>query len=217
MRLALALVLAAATSRPGCDFRSPAPFEPCGGKSCGASCAVCPPGAADCAETAELKACDAQGRCVSATPDLLCPAADACAGKVCGDACLVSLPCHFAEPPCLAPQQPGHCDVTGACLPGDVGTCEPHPDCVGKPCGAECNPCGPDTVCPTLIPSACDRFGRCAGDVPGICYDPCEGKRCGDACTLCAPEATGCVETMELKACDTAGQCVSRTTPFVCG
>jgi hypothetical protein len=175
MRLALALglVLAATTAtRDGCGASSS--YDPCAGKLCGAECTACPPGATDCAETAELKACDPAGRCVSATPELGCPApAEACAGKACGDACLVSLPCHFADPPCLAPQSPGRCDVSGACVPGDdPGACQPHPDCLGKPCGASCNPCGPERACPTLIPSACDRLGRCVGDVPGICDPP---------------------------------------------
>lgn len=171
MRLALALVLASAvSSRPGCDpAPAPAPYDPCAGKVCGAPCTACPPDAKDCAETAELKACNAQGRCVSATPELACPVPDPCAGKTCGDECVISLPCHFADLPCLAPQELGHCDVAGACVPGDPGSCEPHPDCAGKPCGASCNPCLPERVCPTLIPSACDRFGRCGGDVPGIC------------------------------------------------
>lgn len=172
MRLALALglVLAATTGpRDGCGA---ADSHPCGGKACGAPCTACPPGASDCTETAVVKACDAAGRCVPQTPDL-CPAPpEACAGKACGDECLVSLPCHFAEPPCLAPQGPGRCDLTGACVAGDPGSCEPHPDCAGKACGDACNPCGPERVCPTLIPSACDRHGRCSGDVPGLCDPP---------------------------------------------
>lgn len=220
MRLALtlAVVLAAVTNgRDGCGQTTTPPYDPCAGKACGESCAVCPPDARDCAETAELKACDPAGRCVSATPGLLCPVPDPCEGKVCGEECTISLPCHFATPPCLAPVQLGHCDLTGSCVPGDPGPCAPHPDCVGKACGDECNPCGPERVCPTLIPSACDRFGRCSGDVPGICYDPCEGKVCGETCTICPPGATDCAETMELKACDASGRCVSRTTPFVCG
>lgn len=99
---------------------------------------------------------------------------------------------------------------------GEAGSCTPHPDCVGKTCGDSCNPCGPERVCPTLIRSACDRFGRCVGDTGRICHDPCAGKACGDGCRLCPPEAADCVETMEVKACDAGGRCVSRTPDLVC-
>lgn len=97
-----------------------------------------------------------------------------------------------------------------------AGSCTPHPDCVGKACGESCNPCGPERVCPTFVASACDRFGQCVGDTGWICYDPCAGKACGDGCRLCPPGAAGCVETMDVKACDTGGRCVSQTPDLVC-
>ncbi len=50
-----------------------AAYDPCAGKACGERCATCPPHEPGCVETAELKACDASGRCVSATPSLACP------------------------------------------------------------------------------------------------------------------------------------------------
>jgi hypothetical protein len=40
-------------------------------------------------------------------------------------------------------------------------------------------------------------------------FDSCAGKVCGDVCTLCPPNATGCVETKDLKRCDAAGKCAS--------
>jgi len=107
-------------------------------------------------------------------------------------------------------------DRTGQDVCAEGGVCAPHPDCVGKACGEDCNPCGPDRVCPTLIASACDRFGRCAGKTDWLCYDPCHGKACGDECRLCPPDATDCAETAEIKACDAAGRCVSRTPDLVC-
>jgi len=42
-------------------------------------------------------------------------------------------------------------------------------------------------------------------------YDPCAGKKCGDMCTMCPPGDTDCMETMEIKACNSDGQCVSDT------
>lgn len=41
-------------------------WSPCGGKVCGASCRLCPPGDGNCFETAELKACASNGKCLSA-------------------------------------------------------------------------------------------------------------------------------------------------------
>jgi hypothetical protein len=217
MRLAVALasLLAVAASPDGCGSVQPG-YDPCAGKACGDGCVLCAPGDRDCVETAVLKVCDPSGRCVASATPFACPVPDPCAAKSCGEECLVSLPCHFSNPPCLAPQGLGHCDVTGACVPGDAGPCTPHPDCRGKACGDPCNPCGPVEVCPTLIPSACDRFGRCAGKTDWLCYDPCDGKACGEDCRICPPDAKDCAETLELKACDAAGRCVSRTPDLVC-
>ena len=220
-RIVLVALLGVAASRGACE-RFPA-YDACAGKACGETCTACPPGATDCAETAVLKACDPQGRCVADTGDL-CGAVAACAGKTCGEPCTIDPPCRAATPPCMMPSVLGHCDTAGACIPGDPpppGFClpqgPPHPDCVGKACGDSCNPCGPDATCPTLIPSACDRFGSCAGKVPWLCHDPCAGKACGESCHACPPppEGEGCVETQELKACDAAGRCAS--APAVCG
>ena len=55
-------------------------YDPCGDKSCGETCQVCPPDDNDCVETGVVKACD--GECVADTGDL-CEEADyiPCAGK----------------------------------------------------------------------------------------------------------------------------------------
>lgn len=211
MRLAipLALLLAATTSRSGCGDDS-RPYEPCAGKACGDRCALCPPDATDCGETAVVKACDPFGRCVPEVPELCAAVLGPCEGKGCGAECVIEPPCATADPPCLMPSVLGHCDPRGACYPGipPPGFCLPHPDCSGKACGRSCNPCGPDRTCPTLIPSACDRFGACVGDVPWLCYEPCAAKATGACCTLCPPGASGCFETMVLKACDASAACV---------
>ena len=39
-------------------------YDPCGDKSCGETCQVCPPDDNDCVETGVVKACDAAGECV---------------------------------------------------------------------------------------------------------------------------------------------------------
>jgi hypothetical protein len=205
-----ALVAVAASSRPGCG-NGPDAYAPCAGKACGEPCSLCAPDDRGCFETADLKACDPHGRCVGAGTPFTCPVPDPCAGLACGAECTISLPCHFANPPCLAPQVLGRCDIAGQCVPGDLGSCTPHPDCVGKGCGDPCNPCGPDQVCPTFMASACDRYGRCVGDVPWLCDDPCAGKACGDPCDLCGgmcmhPYATEC---------DRAGVCVP-AWPGIC-
>ena len=41
------------------------PWDPCGGKKCGEPCTLCPPGAVNCAETKDLKACNLDGKCAS--------------------------------------------------------------------------------------------------------------------------------------------------------
>src|SRR5512138_916 len=121
MRFALALALllvAAAAPREGCGNGSTPPaYDACAGKACGDACTACPPGAADCLETAVVKACDAP----CAWPDL---------------------PCLHATPPCLPPQGPGHCHASGACAQGyplPAGACPASWGCVGKTCGDGCS------------------------------------------------------------------------------
>jgi len=222
--LVLAL-LAAGASRGGCDGATP--YEPCAAKACGDACRTCAPDDASCVEPALppslATVCDPRGACTPVDvmaaggngPAAAGCAAAACAGKPCGEACTIDPPCRAATPPCMVPSRLGHCDGTGACVavdPPPPGFClpppPPHPDCVGKACGDACNPCGPERTCPTLIPSACDRFGSCVGEVPWLCYDPCGGKACGAACTACPPDAADCAETMVVKACDATGRCV---------
>lgn len=199
----LTLTLAAVAPRSGCGDGPPvpSPWEPCGGKSCGAWCQLCAPSDPDCIETAVLKVCDPAGACVTHGTPFSCGMPDPCAGCACGGECVSSLPCHFASPPCEAPQLLGHCDLAGQCLAGDVGSCQPHPDCVSKACGASCNPCGPERVCPTLIATACDPWGRCTGDLPGLCA--CVGKACGDACDPCGGRCTHPYAS----ACDATHRC----------
>jgi hypothetical protein len=160
------------------------PYDPCAWKACGAWCRACAPYDKHCVETAVLKVCDPTGACVIQGTPFVCPGLpDPCAGLTCGSECVISLPCHFATPPCEAPQRLGHCDLSGQCLPGDATTCEPSADCAGKACGASCNPCGPDQVCPTFMATACDPWGRCLSALPGLCA--CDGKACGDSCDPC--------------------------------
>jgi hypothetical protein len=162
-------------------------------------------------ETAVVKACDLAGACVPQGTSSGCTVPNPCAGRACGDQCLVSLPCHFASPPCEAPQALGRCDLTGQCLTGEVGSCQPHPDCVAKACGASCNPCGPDLACPTLVASACDPWGRCVGDVPGLCA--CAGRACGDACDPC----DGRCLSPYASSCDGTGRCAPVGSGVACG
>lgn len=219
LALAVATLLAAASARSGCgDGGGPAPYAPCEGKACGDRCRVCAPDDRDCFETAVVKACDPAGRCVPEAPGLCDGAAAACAGKSCGDPCAIDPPCRAATPPCMVPSVAGTCSAAGACLALGlpVPACPPHPDCVGKACGDPCNPCGPDATCPTFMASACDRLGRCVGDLPWLCYDPCAGKACGAECHACPPGAEGCAEPAVVMACDPGARCVPRTPDLVC-
>jgi hypothetical protein len=38
-------------------------------------------------------------------------------------------------------------------------------------------------------------------------HDPCAGKTCGDLCHICPPDDATCVETAQVKQCDSAGKC----------
>lgn len=64
------------------------------------------------------------------------------------------------------------------------------------------------TLALVLAATTASRQG-CGRDRTLPAYDPCGGKACGERCTACAPDDPGCVETMELKACDRLHRCVS--------
>lgn len=212
LALSLALLLAGAGSRTGCGDGGPItpPYDSCAGKGCGEACHVCPPDDPRCAETQELKVCTAQGKCVSLGSGFTCPMPDPCAGKGCGDACVISLPCRYSTPPCMVPDLTGHCDISGLCVTGGVGSCAPHPDCLGKSCGSSCNPCLPASTCPTLVATACDPWGRCVMALPGLCA--CAGKACGAGCDPC----DGLCLHPYASACDATGRCLPAGSGYAC-
>ncbi len=127
LALSLALLLAGAGTRTGCGGDGPVapPYDPCSGKACGEACHLCAPGDPACAETQELKACTADGKCVSRGAGFTCPVPDPCAGKACGDACVISAPCRYSTPPCMVPDLLGRCDPGGRCVAGSPVTCPP--------------------------------------------------------------------------------------------
>ncbi len=142
------------------------------------------------------------------------PPPDACEGQACGEGCVIEPPCRAATPPCLAPSVLGHCDATGTCVAEGLPACPPVADCAGQPCGVLCDPCA--GMCMHPYASACDLWGQCVPASSWICWDPCAGKACGADCHLCPSDAVDCAETMELKACDPSGRCVSRASELVC-
>ncbi len=148
----------------------------CDGKSCGDSCKLCPPGARNCFETAEVKACNAQGRCSGEAP--VCapePAVDAgsawtpCGGKACGDTCSV---CPPTDPSCVEAAVVKQCQPDGSCTP-TAPVCEaaPYAPCGGKTCGQSCKLCPPgDPSCfETAEVKACDADGACRSDGTFTC------------------------------------------------
>src|SRR5512141_174600 len=167
MKLAIpvAALLAAVASRGGCGNGHPA-YDPCAGKTCGASCDTCPPGGA-CAAPFVPTACDLAGRCVPQVPGL-CGADAACAGKTCGAECTIVAACRSASPPCMVPDLAGTCSAAGQCLPLGlpVPACPLPADCTGLACGAPCvivPPCTLETPPCTVaaLPGVCDGAGAC--------------------------------------------------------
>jgi hypothetical protein len=66
-----------------------------------------------------------------------------------------------------------------------------------------------------IVIAALLATGASGGGCGGSDYDPCGGKACGDACQTCPPDATDCVETTVVKACDRDGQCIP-SSPGIC-
>lgn len=95
----------------------PAPYEPCGGKSCGDLCSICPPWDATCLETAVLKFCHSGGECLATPPACIPPPPpppyDPCAGKACGDGCSI---CNPLDPDCFETAVLKQCNAAGQCV-----------------------------------------------------------------------------------------------------
>ncbi len=225
MRLAasLALVLAAAAgSRQGCGNGRPAAYDPCAAKACGAPCTVCPPGDPGCFETAVVKACDLEHRCVAKVDGICDPAKVDCIGKPPGAECVAAPACAYDTPACGIGVPPGTCDATGTCVCAAPDLCPPVASCAGQACGTRCvMPCSGTGCTPAL--------GWCAGDQCGAMAPPCPsgppvpswgcvGKACGDSCGYCPPgqdPATCPVPTFAPTQCDGQLQCVTAGT-FTC-
>lgn len=205
-------------------------YDPCVGKSCGESCAPCPPDApaADCPANGLSLACDLAGACRPAgfscgpcdynSPD--CPY-DPCLAQnlPCGAPC--DPMCDSKDAACLAVASKV-CNANHECRPELEVKCDPCVDAITqgpKLCGAECDPCD---AAPWL---ACDRpfapSGVTVCDGSGACVPPerftacpaspaweaCGAASCGDACSLCDPTDPGCAAPQAL-VCNDAKQCV---------
>jgi len=186
-----------------CTEKACAPYDPCLGSACGDPCTVCDPADPDCVETQELKACNALGVCVSATPDL------GCGGEECKLGDIKQVDCNS-------------CGCTDGVWTCTQIACEVYEPCAGKICGDACTVCDPgaEGCVETDVIKACDPQGACVPEVPELCaaapYDPCAGKLCGEACAICDPDDPECVETQELKVCNAEGVCVSDPGADVC-
>jgi hypothetical protein len=164
------------SSRPavcggGAVDAGPAPYQPCGGKSCGDTCRVCPPGDPSCFETAVVKLCQPDGACSASMPTCAPPAYDACGGKACGDRCTA---CPPSDPGCFETAVIKQCDAKGSCSASapvcgsaDAGK-PPYDPCAGKACGASCTVCAPsDPNCfETAVLKQCNGAGACAASAP---------------------------------------------------
>jgi hypothetical protein len=201
MRIAAAVlaVLAVAAFRDGCGGK--AAYDACAGKACLDGCRLCAPDDHGCVETAEAKVCNAQGLCVSSSPELTCSVPDPCAGKACGNTCVIEAPCRLEDPPCMLPDVAGQCDARGVCVPGGAFSCPAADSCMDRGCGVPC------AAMDMMSPMACDGAGSCVSPDMLACAplpDPCAGKACGDECFLCG----GMCEFPEATVCDRNGACV---------
>lgn len=144
----------------------PPPYDPCAGKGCGEYCDPCAPDE-PCPMYFAATACDPLGQCVTVgtfTCEPPPPPADPCAGKLCGDDCVIDPPC---APLCLMPSILGKCDPLGSCQPVTEMKCGPTVDpCAGKLCGDACSTCDPMLgMCPAVM-EYCDALGRCGYTYP---------------------------------------------------
>jgi hypothetical protein len=90
-----------------------APWIPCAGKACGATCTLCAPDDAGCVETAVLKFCHPGGACKDMPPACAPPPTyEPCAGKACGAPCTL---CDPQQPGCVEPAVPKQCNAGGQC------------------------------------------------------------------------------------------------------
>jgi hypothetical protein len=118
----LSAALAAATvQHTGCPAENgePAAHADCAGKRCGDPCNPCGPDRT--CPTFAPTACDAEGRCATATPSLCY---DPCAGKRCGETCQV---CPPARADCVETAVMKACNASGACVPLSPGVACPAP------------------------------------------------------------------------------------------
>jgi hypothetical protein len=101
-------------SAPQDASKDASPYDPCEGKSCGATCTVCPPADPNCLETAVVKNCHVDGVCRAEAP--ICgdasPPYDSCAGKVCGATCTL---CRPGDLGCFETAVLKECSKAGAC------------------------------------------------------------------------------------------------------
>ncbi len=102
--------------------------------------------------------------------------------------------------------QDGGGDCPGAFL---CETQEMTTECVGFP--DDCN----ELTCACVAETICGDSGCHEVDGGVLCepapFVPCAGKVCGDPCSLCAPDDPDCTMTLEEKACNLEGECVSDT------
>jgi hypothetical protein len=141
--------------------------QPCAGQACGAACLPCTKGDPQCGQSDVKYACNDDGACVPAGPDL-CPSEDAgtlpggdqgCTGKACGDSC-TSGPTEVTTA----------CNYAGACVAKTEGMCTDPNSCEAPE--AHYSPgCDPPTEVALL-------------STPG-CYQPCEDKTCADPNLYC--------------------------------
>ena len=125
-----------------------------------------------------------------------------CGGKSCGDSCRI---CDPAALDCAETMEEKSCQTDGSCS-GQAPECEDSPSCENVFCEASMGACFECADGSYACPSSECIEGECYASA-AVCYEPCAGKSCGDSCSICDPADLDCMETMEMKYCDSNGGC----------
>ena len=183
------------------------PDPGCVDAACGDECNICDPADAGCQETAVLKQCNSQLKCVAEVAS--CGGGTAGSGGGGNDGGCDYGGKHYDEGDSF--DSTDGCNTCGCTETGDVV-------CTQMACADGCDYNGEHYEYGETFDSI-DGCNTCSCSEDGVActemacvYDPCAGLSCGDECTICDPADPDCAETTVIKVCNESGIC-SATMP----